>query len=366
MSNATKAKSRNEIVLNKEALSRIIALSNITLRDGLVLLNETGLQIILVVDTKGHLLGLLTDGDVRRALLRNLSLKVEISEIMNRNYTALSNNQDYMSSDLVLSGRFNHLPILDSDGKIVDLLIGLRAPHQHLIHNNIPVVIMAGGQGSRLSPLTRILPKPLIPVGDMTMLEKIMENFSAQGFRKFKAIVNYKRDLIKSYFNETGSPYSVEFIDENSPSGTAGGLILLKDLVKGIFILSNCDIIAELQYSGMIDWHLQHNAHLTILGVRKRTEIPYGVIKINEDSYITDIEEKPYYDHLIVSGIYVVDSSVIDIIPKDKPLGMDQLIKILIESGMKVTCYPIEKGWFDMGQFEEYRKLLRHFDEFNG
>ena len=368
LSNVMKAKTHNiDIgVQIKEDLSSISISPSITLRDGLVLLNETGFQILLVTDTKGRLLGLLTDGDVRRALLRNLSLEVEIGEIMNRNFTALSNNQDYMSNDLTLSGRFNHLPILDSDGKVVDLVIGLHVAHQKSIQNNIPVVIMAGGQGSRLSPLTRILPKPLIPVGDVTMLEKIMENFSAQGFREFKAIINYKRDLIKSYFNETGSPYSLEFIDEISPYGTAGGLILLKDLVKGMFLLTNCDIVAELNYSGLIDWHLQHNAHLTILGVRKRVEIPYGVIKINEESYVTEIEEKPYYDHLIVSGIYVVDSAVIDIIPKDKPLGMDQLIKILIERGMKVTCYPIENGWFDMGQFEEYRKLLRHFDEFNG
>lgn len=346
-------------------LRRIMVAEETSLRDGLRLLNETGLQILLIVDAGDRLMGLLTDGDVRRSLLRDTSLDVALSGIMNRTFTTLGEDQVHLAHDLIRRAQFYHVPILDTDGKVADLVIGSGVSARESEKRDIPVVVMAGGKGTRLSPLTRIVPKPLMPVGEQTMLEKIMETFAAHGFRDFRVIVNYKRDLIKSYFAEAGSPYDLEFIDEEQPLGTAGGLIRLKGRIDGTFVLTNCDIVAELQYSGLIDWHRDHGAHLTILGVRKRVDIPYGVIKVDEDSLVTEIEEKPYFNRVIVSGVYVVDPAVVEIIPEGQPLGMDGLIRMLIDRGMRVTCYPIETGWFDMGQFEEYRNLLKHFEVFD-
>ena len=336
-----------------------------SVREGLRLLNETGLQILLIVDTGGRLTGVLTDGDVRRSLLRDTSLDVSVSRIMNRTFTTLGEEQAHLAHDLIRRSQFNHVPILDADGMVTDMAVSSGVSARESEKRDIPVVVMAGGKGTRLSPLTRIVPKPLMPVGEQTMLEKIMDTFAAHGFRDFRIIVNYKKDLIKSYFAEAGSPYALTFLDEERPLGTAGGLTLLKGLVGGTFLLTNCDIVAEFQYSGLIDWHREHGAHLTILGVRKRVDIPYGVIKVDDGSFVTEIEEKPFYNHVIVSGVYVVDPAVLDIIPEGEALGMDGLIRMLIERGMRVTCYPIETGWFDMGQFEEYRNLLKHFGAFD-
>jgi dTDP-glucose pyrophosphorylase len=346
-------------------LRRITVTEATSLRDGLRLLNETGLQILLVADAEGRLTGVLTDGDVRRSLLRDTSLDVPLSRIMNKTFTTLGEDQAHLAQDLIRRAKFNHVPILSVDGKVTDLVMGSGVVARESEKRDIPVVVMAGGQGTRLSPLTRIVPKPLMPVGEQTMLEKIMDTFAAHGFRDFRVIVNYKRDLIKSYFAEAGSPYELQFLDEERPLGTAGGLALLNGRINGTFVLTNCDIVAELQYSGLIDWHRDYGAHLTILGVHKRVDIPYGVIKVDEHSLVSGIEEKPTYNHVIVSGVYVVDSSVLNLIPPEEPLGMDGLIRMLIERGMRVTCYPIESGWFDMGQFEEYRKLLKHFDVFD-
>jgi dTDP-glucose pyrophosphorylase len=337
----------------------------VSLRDGLRLLNETGLQILLVTDAEARLVGLLTDGDVRRSLLQDVSLDAPVKKIMNRAFTSLVQNQSHLAEALVRRSKFNHVPIVDALGHLVDLFIGSGVSDRESAEKDIPVVIMAGGKGTRLSPLTRILPKPLMPVGEQTMLEKIMGTFAEHGFRNFRVIVNHKRELIKSYFAEAGSPYDLEFIDEDKPLGTAGGLTLLKGRISETFILTNCDVVAELQYSGLIDWHRDHGAHLTILGVRKHMDIPYGVINVDENLLVTEIEEKPVLNHIIVSGIYVIDPAVLQIIPEEQPVGMDGLIRLLIRCGMRVTCYPIETGWFDMGQFEEYRNLLKHFEAFD-
>mgnify|MGYP001365588042 CR=1 FL=1 len=222
---------------------------------------------------------------------------------------------------------------------------------------------MAGGKGSRLLPLTRIIPKPLIPVGSETMLEKIINNLHASGFNQFRVIVNYKKELIKSYMNEIDYSYDLQFIEEDEYSGTVGGLSLLKKHIEGEFILTNCDIISFLNYRAMIEWHKKHDAELTVLGVIKRTDVPYGVVKVNKESYITEIEEKPRYHHMIVSGLYVLNSSVLKLIPEGKPFGMDQLINKLLTMGKNVTCYPLDDGWHDIGQFKEYKNLMRNIGD---
>lgn len=352
--------------VDRVLFERIKVSEEMSLRDALGRLVETGLQILLITREGGLLAGVLTDGDIRRALLGNLSLDIPVGQIMNRKCTTLCRSEASKALDLIRHSRFNHVPIVDEEGRVVDLVLGLISRvGGSASARDMPVVIMAGGKGTRLSPLTRILPKPLMPVGDQTMLEKIMDTFGAQGFRNFKIIVNYKRELIKSYFTDTASPYSIEFLDEEDFLGTAGGLRLLREVVDGPFVLSNCDIVAELDYSGLLEWHREHDAYLTILGVRKRMDIPYGVIKVDNGSFVTEIKEKPFYNHLIVSGVYVVDAAVLEVIPEKAELGMDGLIRMLIERNMKVTCYPIETGWFDMGQFEEYRELLKHFGGLN-
>lgn len=348
-------------MVDKSRLKCIMVPEWTALREGLQSMDKGGLQILLVVDAYERLVGILTDGDVRRALLQGTSLDVPVNLVMNRSFTSLTSRDVHQAHDLIRRSSFNQVPILDADGHVTNLVLGNRRSVESRECRDIPVVVMAGGKGTRLSPLTHIVPKPLMPVGERTILEKIIDSFAMHGFRDFRIIVNYKKELIKSYFADVGSPYSVKFIDEEQYLGTAGGLFLLKEKITDTFILTNCDIVAEIQHPNLLEWHLEHKAHLTILGVRKRVDIPYGVIKVDEGSFVTKIEEKPSYNHVIVSGVYVLDPAVLEVIPSGEALGMDELIRLLIERKMKVTCYPIESGWFDMGQFQEYRNLLQHF-----
>jgi len=344
----------------KKSITRITVLQDMRIKDALVRLNETGLQIILVCDEESRLAGLLTDGDFRRAVLDKVELDRPVSIIMNCEFTSLPESESHEAEKLIEKSQFNHLPIVDDQGRVVDLVIGGKGGANRFQHKDVPVVIMAGGRGSRLSPLTRILPKPLLPVGEQTMLEKIINTFTFHGLINFKVIINYKKELIKSYFSELNHSFKIEFIEEQEYLGTAGGLRLLSGKIDKTFVLSNCDVVAELDYSDLIDWHREHKAQMTILGVKKRMNIPYGVIRLDKNSNITGVDEKPFFNNVIISGIYVIDPEIIDLIPAEKPCDMDFLLKILLDKGMKVICYPIEDGWFDMGQFNEYQKLLKH------
>ena len=350
---------------HKDSLKDIIIECNAALRDALEKLDNTGQQILLVVDETKRLVGIFTDGDFRRFILRNQSLNVPIKEAMNRSFTVLNQQDKSKAYDILKKSRFNHIPIVDNQGKVVDLITSLDFIKTEIVHHDIPVVIMAGGKGSRLAPLTFIIPKPLMPVGDKTMIEMILEKFDSQGFKNFYVIANYKKELIKSYFVERNIPYKVDFIDEMDFLGTAGGLSLLKDKIHSPFVLTNCDIIANINYKNLLDWHVEHEAHLTILGVKKIIDVPYGVININEDNYVTSIDEKPCYNLMIVSGIFVVEPSLLDLIPENTFYQMDQFIGDCIRQSKKIACYPVEKDWFDIGQFKEYNQLLKHFGIMN-
>ena len=335
---------------------------DMSIGDALQILDDAGLGILLICSPDRQLLGVLTDGDIRRYLLRNHNLDVPVSSIMNQDFRSLEENEKHKAYDLLRKSKMNHIPILDNQGRIVDLITSLDFVKAEDRSFDNQVVIIAGGKGDRLLPLTKIIPKPLIPVGDQTMIEMVLENFRSSGFSDFFIIVNYKKQLIKSYFEENKLSQDVTFIDETEYLGTAGGLNLLKGIIDRTFILSNCDVMAKIDYGLMLDWHREHEADLTILGVRKKVNVPYGVISIDADNYVTSLDEKPFYTFMIISGIYIFEPSVLECVPENSFYGMDKLISDVIVSAKKVTCYPIENGWFDIGQFEEYKKVLKHFE----
>ena len=342
-------------------MNRITDLKNIlikdskNLREALADLDKNGIQILLLKNSNGKLSGVLTDGDIRRYILSNGPMDISIKKIASKNFIKSSEDNKNKLNSMLDKEDINHIPIVDKNG-IVKYLITKNISEK--IKTKVPVVIVAGGQGTRLSPLTKIIPKPLMPVGDVTMIEKIMENFHKQGLSNFKLIINYKKNLIKTYLNELDHPYHIEFIEEEKTGNTAGSLALLKEKIDGPFIVSNCDVIADLSYQSLLDWHNEKKAEMTILGVRKQVDIPYGVIKMDSKYAVKEIYEKPFYNNMIVSGIYVMNPSVLKLIPKSMILGMDKLMEKLIKKNMNLTCYPIESGWQDIGQFEEYKKLL--------
>ncbi|MBG0775022.1 MAG: NTP transferase domain-containing protein [Desulfovibrionaceae bacterium] len=349
----------------RDQLDTFLAREDDSLLFALSKLNKTGEQILLVVDAEERLTGVVTDGDIRRFLLRKQNLESRLSEVMNREFTALREHERHRAKTLLAASRFNHVPIVDEAGRLVGLVSSLdyfRSGGPSLPNT---VVIQAGGKGTRLAPLTRIIPKPLVPVGDKTFIELILDSFRASGFRDFQVVVNYKKELIKSYFYENGLTEGVSFTDEREYLGTVGGLRLLADRLTDTFLLTNCDIIAKTDMTALLDAHAAHDAELTVLGVEKRLEVPYGVIRADESGRISRVDEKPGYAFTIMSGIYCLEPSVLDCIPEGRPFGMDELVQALLDQGRTVACHTITDGWFDVGQFEEYKTLLKHFGAFN-
>ena len=328
-------------------------------------MDNSGLGILLVCDQDNRLIGVVTDGDIRRYLLKNESLSAPVSKLMNQKYFSLPIEKKNSAHEIIKNKKIDHIPIIDNKGHVVDLVTALDFVKTKRKSFDNPVVIMAGGKGTRLSPLTKIIPKPLMPIGEKTMIEMIMDNFMKSGFHDIRIIVNYKKELIKSYFNENKISQHVRFIEENEYLGTAGGLCLLQENIDRTFVLTNCDILAEMDYELMLNWHLEHKADITILGVRKKVAVPYGVIKLDPDNFVNYIDEKPNFSIMIMSGIYVLEPSVFEFVSDKCPLGMDELIKKIITSGGKVTCYPIDNGWVDIGQIEGYKKMLSRFGLFN-
>jgi NDP-sugar pyrophosphorylase family protein len=254
--------------------------------------------------------------------------------------------------------------VLDDGEKVVDYIIWdevfaeqKRPPKNGKI--KVPVIVMAGGKGTRLEPFTKILPKPLIPVNDKPILELIIEEFRRQGGKKYYLILNSKGEMIKAYFNGIQKDYELKYVLESDFLGTAGGLRLLNKLDSDIFIVSNCDVIVKADYQQVIKLHKKQNASMTILSSIQHHKIPYGVINFREKGSVTDIHEKPEYTVTINTGIYVLNKDILKLIPRNEYFDMTDLIKALIDNDKKVITYPVnENDYIDIGQWEEYKKAV--------
>lgn len=344
-------------------LSNLIVRESVLLREAIKVLNDAGRQLLLCVDLQDRLVGILTDGDLRRHLLRYGSLDVPTYEVMNRNFSFLPEHARGRAKQMMEETKKGHMPIVDEEGRPVDLVtlndfIKLPTPKKEGW-----VVIMAGGKGTRLEPISRIIPKPLIPVGDKTVLEVVMEKFAAFGYNKFIITLNYKRELVKAYFADKELPYEVIFLEEpDQYLGTVGSLAYLKERLAERFILSNCDIFADLDYEGMFLWHKEHGADMTLLGIRTKLNVPYGVLELDDRALLTDFVEKPNYQFMVNTGIYIIEPEIIELIPKGQTFEMNHLIQKALDLGKRITCYPIEDRFYDAGQFSEYEKILLKFN----
>ena len=240
-------------------------------------------------------------------------------------------------------------------------------PRQQDVSNypqlKLPVVIMAGGKGTRLDPYTRVLPKPLIPVGELPIIEHIMSRFEDYGCSDFHVIVNYKRQLMKAYFNESSRHYDMIWYDEERPLGTGGGLYLLKGRIRETFFLTNCDILLQSDYAGMVKFHRDNGNAITMIGAYKSLTIPYGVVDIGVNGVVEAMREKPELSFLTNTGMYIVEPEVLADIPDDTVITFPEIMEIQREKGNKVAVYPVsEEEWMDMGQLDELREMEREIE----
>lgn len=332
--------------------------------NALKLMDSSKTKLLFVFDEK-KFVGLLTIGDIQRAILKDVVLASSIFTILDKNKVYASVDEPVEDIKKKMSKlRAESMPVIDENGNLVKVyswkdLFGskIQAECPAL---NIPVVIMAGGLGSRLAPLTNIYPKPLIPIGEKTIVESIMDKFVRYNCHDFYMSVNYKADTIKNYFDFISNPeYNVSYFQEDKPMGTAGSLRLLKDKIGSTFFVSNCDILIEEDYANILEYHRSNKNELTVVAAVKTISIPYGTIITGENGLLESIEEKPTLSFKINTGLYILEPSLLDDIP-DEFFHITHLMEKLKAQGRRVGVYPISQNdWKDMGDWNEYLKLVK-------
>lgn len=326
-----------------------------TIKQALQVINKGAMQIAFVVDPNDRLIGTLTDGDIRRALLGGADLNSSIENIFFKNPTfAKIGDSKEKILKLALSKQLYQIPILDDNGKLIDV----KKIEELVKPKNKPnkVVLMVGGLGTRLRPLTDTIPKPMLKVGSKPILQIIIERFVKQGYIDITLCTGYKSEIIKRFF-ESGEKFgaNISYVKENQRLGTAGALGLLENLPNEPFFVMNGDILTEISFDEMLESHIQKNAIATI-GTREfEYQVPYGVIN-EKNSFVLSIEEKPLQKCLVSAGVYVLSPKCLKGIQKDVYIDMPNLLMSLIDKNLKVVQYTIDGYWIDIGRREEYER----------
>ena len=318
---------------------------------------------LLIVTDKGLFISLISIGDIQRAIIKGVDMNSSLYAILRQNVKVASIHDDLNAvKERVKERRMEFMPIIDDDKKIVDVIfwndLFEEKPRRIKSNLNLPVIIMAGGQGTRLRPLTNVLPKPLIPIGEQTMIEDIMDRFVDCGCNRFYVSVNYKADTIKRYFDNLDKPqYQISYFQEDKPLGTAGSLHLLNGQIDSTFFVSNCDIIIDDDYAEILKYHRDNKNEITVVAAIKNMSIPYGTLETKEEGLLSEIREKPNFTFKINTGMYILEPHLIKEIPKDEFYHITFLIEKLVKEGRRVGVYPINEGsWIDVGNWDEYLK----------
>ena len=318
----------------------------------------------LFVMKNNHFEGIITIGDIQRAIINNIALKEPVSRILDKNkvYGYQSEGKESIREKMRRM-RAEVMPILDERSELVDVWFwGDLFKKTELAERekiNLPVVIMAGGKGTRLKPITNVIPKPLVPIGEKTILETILDQFEEIGCTKFYMSVNYKADIMKYYLNQLDHKYDIEFFQEEKPLGTIGSVSLLKGKITTPFFVSNCDSINEQDYRDVYDYHVSNHNDLTIVTMVKSFKIPYGVIETGEDGLMVSLSEKPELTYQVNTGVYILNPSCIDEIPEGEFFHITHLMEKIKARGGRVGCFPVsEHAWKDMGEWPEYLKMI--------
>jgi len=335
---------------------------NSTIKEALKTIDKGAKQIALVVDENKKLLGTLTDGDIRRGLLNNLSLDDSIETIIFKNPT-VCNQEDSQERILRIAtiNKINQIPIVNKDGILLDL-IEVNMLLKPKTKSNM-VFLIAGGLGTRLRPLTQDIPKPLLKVGDKPILETIIRNFAKHGFINITICINYKAELIKDYFGDGSSlGVKIEYIQETKRLGTAGALSLIKNKPKESFLVMNADLLTNVDFNNLLKFHEAEKSFATMCIREYDYQIPYGVVK-TQGSEIVSIKEKPLYKFFVNAGIYVLSPAALDLIPENKFHDMPTLFEEVIQRKLKSVSFPIYEYWLDIGQISDFEQAQSEFYE---
>jgi dTDP-glucose pyrophosphorylase len=345
----------------KPQLEGILIKASATILEAVKAIDRGGMQIALVVDGERRLLATVTDGDVRRGLLRGVSLEAPVTEIMHGNPAAVR-SEDGRDGALRVMQRLSvhQVPTLDSEGRVVgieriDDFVGLQS-------RDTWIVLMAGGRGIRLRPLTETIPKPMLPVGGRPLLESIIRNIKDQGYQRFFISVNHRREVVQDHFGDGSSlGVSIEYLIERESLGTAGALSLLPERPSHTIVVMNADLLTSVRFDQLLQYHADQGVEATMCAREFISQVPYGVVRF-DGPRLMEIEEKPTQRHFVNAGIYALSPSVFDLIAKDRPLDMPDLFSALIERKRPAAVFPIREYWMDIGQMDDLQRARDEFE----
>lgn len=346
--------------MKKQQLDMFIADKHTKLVDAMQKIDDNANSILFVTDEKNCLCGSVSDGDIRRWLLKGGIIDVEINRVMNPNpkyiyYEKKGHSYDYMKRLFIRA-----LPIVDRQMHIRDIILEKEREESKKESGlkGVSVVIMAGGKGTRLYPFTKILPKPLIPIRDIPIVERVIDSFHQYGVTDFIMTVNYKKNMIKSYFADIEKEYNIEYVEEPKPLGTGGSIRLItRNFDRALFVV-NCDSLIRTDYETLYKYHQESDDAITVVTAMKNDIIPYGVIYSKKNGEIERMVEKPKRSYLINTGMYLINPEIIELIPDDTPYHMTQLVEKAMNLGYKVGMYPVsEDSFLDMGEFAEMKRM---------
>ncbi len=348
----------------KQHWQQVVIRPEASLRTTIEVIDHGALQIALVVDDSDKLVGVVTDGDIRRALIRGLQLEYPVAEVMNKRPKVATLQDSKAQLIAMMEGHHLYqLPVVDDQGRVVRLE-SLQALYKQPAFPN-PVFLMAGGFGKRLRPYTDDCPKPLLEIGGKPILQTIIENFVKSGFRQFFIAVHYKAEQIKNYFGDGGRwGISISYIDEVEPMGTAGAIGLLPDDLSDVpMIVMNGDILTQIDFSRLLAYHNEQQAIATMCVRQYEYQIPYGVVSL-EHQRIVNIEEKPLQSCLANAGIYVLDHSLVKSIATQKKLDMPALFNQQIALGETVSMFAVNDYWLDIGREADFLRAQGEFAQY--
>jgi len=335
--------------------------SSSTVRNALESIDKSGLKIALVVDSNNQFLGTLSDGDIRRGLLRGLTLNETIKDIYSKE--PITGSTDLSEEDMLrlcITKGISHLPIIDEYLNVIDLYTTNETILKKQYDNH--VVLMVGGLGKRLMPLTKNIPKPMLKVGDKPILESIVKRFVKNGFTNITMCLGYKANLIKDYFQDGASfGANIDYVIEEKRMGTAGALTLLKKMMNNPFFVMNGDLLTNINFEKMLNFHIEHNAKATMCVREYGIEVPYGVVGI-EDDRITSIAEKPMHSFFVSSGIYILEPECINLVPENEFYDMPKLFDTLIAAKETVMPFVFQEYWLDIGRMSDFERANMEYN----
>lgn len=337
-----------------------------SVKEAIQKMDDCGISVLFVIGEDDVLEGIFTLGDMRKFILKSNVLTVPISEAMNSKPIVFYSTQE--AEKKKKKQKMQVYPIVDQHGRLVDALferdsLNNQVEESNQVLENIPLVIMAGGKGTRLYPYTKVLPKALIPIGDLTITERIINKFAKYGCKDIYLILNYKANMIKSYFNEIDTDYRIHYIDEDKFLGTGGGLQLLKGLIHGTFILSNCDVLINDDLECIYRTHVMKKNMITFVCAMKNLSISYGVVHADEEGNITELREKPEFSFLTNTGVYIIESEVLEQIYPDEYIDFPDIAKRCMDQGKAVGVFPVpEHSWLDMGKINEMDNMTKYLE----